>query len=112
MAYLKSLNLNIFVFALSKFSQLLAKFCLSHPVWFEGFFWVLVWGFFAVCLTVLEQAASPPDLVMLPKLLISPKGEDRVSLFPAQLREEREHVIACVCSPARLQGLPFAYCGI
>lgn len=69
-------------------------------------------GFFVVCFIVLEQAASPPDLATLPELLILPRGEDRVSLFPAQLREERERVIACVSSPARLRGLPFAYCGI
>lgn len=63
---------------------------------------------------MLEQAASPPDLVTPPKLLISLKGEDRGSghLFPAQPREERERVIARVSSPAGLQGLPFAYCGI
>lgn len=103
------------MFVLSKFSQLLAKFCLFHPAWFEGFFWVLASGFLSfVCLIVLKQAASPPDLVTLPKLLISLKGEDRGSshLFPARLREERERVIARVSSPAGLQGLPFAYCGI
>lgn len=57
----------------------------------------------------MEQAASPLDLVMLLKLLISPKGEDRGStcLFPAELREERECNCSCFqpCQAAR-----FALC--